>query len=181
MTLSHVFIDRPIFATVLSTVIVVAGAVGYFTLPVAQYPEVVPPTVVVTAYCPGATWEVIADAVATPIERKVNGVENMLYMASQSMSDSEMRLTITFRLGTELNEAQVPVQNRVAIAEVRLPEDVRRIGVTTRTSSPDFGGAPRLHHSLDRPPPAPIVGHKVESMLKIASRLSPGQTAGGLA
>ena len=138
MNLSHFFIDRPVFATVLSIVIVVAGAIAYFTLPVAQYPEVVPPTVVVTANYPGATPDVIADTVATPIEQEVNGVENMLYMSSQSTSDGQMQLTITFKLGTDLNEAQVLVQNRVAVAEPRLPEDVRRIGVTTKKSSPDF-------------------------------------------
>jgi multidrug efflux pump len=138
MTLSHFFIDRPIFATVLSIVIVIAGLIAYFTLPVSQYPEVVPPTVVVTANYPGATPEVIADTVATPIEQEVNGVENMLYMSSQSTSDGQMQLTITFKLGTDLNEAQVLVQNRVAVAEPRLPEDVRRIGVTTRKSSSDF-------------------------------------------
>jgi multidrug efflux pump len=138
MTLSHFFIDRPIFATVLSIVIVVAGAIAYFTLPVAQYPEVVPPTVVVRASYPGATPEVIADTVATPIEQEVNGVEDMLYMWSQSTSDGQMQLTITFKLGTDLDTAQVLVQNRVAIAEPRLPDDVRRIGVTTTKSSPDF-------------------------------------------
>src|SRR6266511_1182234 len=138
MNLSHFFIDRPIFATVLAVVIVVAGAIAYFTLPVAQYPEVVPPTVVVTANYPGDTPDVIADTVATPIEQEVNGVENMLYMSSQSTSDGQMQLTITFKLGTNLNEAQVLVQNRVAVAEPRLPEDVRRIGVTTLKSSPDL-------------------------------------------
>jgi multidrug efflux pump len=138
MTLSHFFIDRPIFATVLSIVIVVAGAIAYVTLPVAQYPEVVPPTVVVTAYYPGATPDVIADTVATPIEQEVNGVEHMLYMSSQSTSDGQMQLTMTFKLGTDLNDAQVLVQNRVAVAAPRLPEDVRRIGVTTEKSAPDF-------------------------------------------
>ncbi|MGH8060182.1 MAG: efflux RND transporter permease subunit, partial [Candidatus Entotheonellia bacterium] len=138
MSLSHFFIDRPIFATVLSIVIVVAGAIAYFTLPVAQYPEVVPPTVVVRASYPGATPEVIANTVATPIEQEVNGVEDMLYMWSQSTSDGQMQLTITFKLGTDLDKAQVQVQNRVAVAEPRLPEDVRRIGVTTTKSSPDF-------------------------------------------
>ncbi len=138
MTLSHFFIDRPIFATVLSVVIVVAGAIAYFALPVAQYPEVVPPTVIVNTSYPGATPQVIADTVATPIEQEVNGVENMLYMASQSTSDGQMTLTITFKLGTDLNQAQVLVQNRVAVAEPRLPDDVRRIGVTTKKSSPDM-------------------------------------------
>jgi multidrug efflux pump len=138
MTLSRFFIDRPIFATVLSLVIVIAGAISYFTLPVAQYPEVVPPTVVVRASYPGATPEVIADTVATPIEQEVNGVEDMLYMWSQSTSDGQMQLTITFKLGSDLDKAQVLVQNRVAVAEARLPEEVRRIGVTTTKSSPDM-------------------------------------------
>jgi hydrophobe/amphiphile efflux-1 (HAE1) family protein len=138
MTLSHFFIDRPIFATVLSVVIVIAGLIAYFTLPVAQYPEVVPPTVQVRASYPGATPEVIAETVATPIEQEVNGVEDMLYMSSQSTSDGQMTLTITFRLGTDLDTAQVLVQNRVAVAEPRLPEEVRRIGVTTTKSSPDL-------------------------------------------
>src|SRR5439155_1526571 len=111
---------------------------AYGTLPVAQYPEVVPPTIVVQASYPGAPPEVIADTVATPIEQEVNGVEDMLYMSSQSTTDGQMTLTITFRLGTDLDKAQVLVQNRVAIAEPRLPEDVRRVGVTTLKSSPDL-------------------------------------------
>ena len=138
MTLSHFFIDRPIFATVLSIVIVIAGAIAYFTLPIAQYPEVVPPTVVVRASYPGANPQVIADTVATPIEQQINGVEDMLYMSSQSTSDGQMALTITFKLGTDLDKAQVLVQNRVAIAEPILPEEVRRGGVTTTKSSPDL-------------------------------------------
>jgi multidrug efflux pump len=138
MTLSHFFIDRPIFATVLSIVIVVAGAIAYFTLPVAQYPEVVPPTVVVRASYPGATPEVIAATVATPLEQQINGVEDMLYMSSQSTTDGQMALTITFKLGTDLDKAQVLVQNRVAVAEPILPEEVRRSGVTTTKSSPDL-------------------------------------------
>ena len=138
MVLSRFFIDRPIFATVLSLVIVIAGAIAYFRLPVAQYPEVVPPTVVVRASYPGATPEVIADTVATPIEQEINGVEDMLYMSSQNTGDGQMQLTITFKLGTDLDKAQVLVQNRVAVAEARLPEEVRRIGVTTTKSSPDL-------------------------------------------
>ena len=138
MTLSHFFIDRPIFATVLSIVIVVAGAIAYFTLPVAQYPEVVPPTVVVRASYPGATPEIIAATVATPLEQQINGVEDMLYMSSQSTTDGQMALTITFKLGTDLDKAQVLVQNRVAVAEPILPEEVRRGGVTTTKSSPDL-------------------------------------------
>jgi multidrug efflux pump len=138
MNISRFFIDRPIFAAVLSILTVVLGVISYRSLPVSQYPDVVPPTIVVQASYPGAPPEVIADTVATPIEQEVNGVENMLYMSSQSTTDGQMTLTITFRLGTNLDTAQVLVQNRVAVAEPRLPEDVRRIGVTTRKSSPDL-------------------------------------------
>ena len=136
--MSRFFIDRPIFAAVISIVTVILGALAYRTLPVAQYPEVVPPTIVVRASYPGAPPEVIADTVATPIEQEVNGVEDMLYMSSQSTTDGQMVLTITFKLGTDLDKAQVLVQNRVAIAQPRLPEDVRRVGVTTLKSSPDL-------------------------------------------
>ena len=136
--LSRFFIDRPVFATVLSIVIVIVGAIAYFTLPVAEYAEVVPPTIVVRASYPGANPEVIAETVATPIEQEINGVEDMLYMTSQSTNDGQMTLTITFGLGTDLDKAQVLVQNRVAIAEPRLPEEVRRAGITTQKSSPDL-------------------------------------------
>ncbi len=138
MNISSFFIDRPIFAGVLAIVTVILGGIAYRSLPVAQYPEVVPPTIVVQASYPGAPPEVIADTVATPIEQEVNGVEDMLYMSSQSTTDGNMSLTITFRLGTDLDTAQVLVQNRVAIAEPRLPEDVRRLGITTLKSSPDL-------------------------------------------
>jgi hydrophobe/amphiphile efflux-1 (HAE1) family protein len=134
----HFFIDRPRFAAVLSILIMMIGIIAYFSLPVTQYPEVAPPTIVVRAVYPGATPEVIADTVATPIEQEVNGVEDMLYMTSQSTADGQMSLTIVFKLGTDLDTAQVLVQNRVAIAEPRLPEDVRRIGITTQKSSPDL-------------------------------------------
>ena len=134
----HFFIDRPIFAAVISIFIVILGAIAYVSLPAAQYPDVVPPTIVVRASYPGASPEVIAETVATPIEQEVNGVENMLYMSSQTTTDGQMTLTITFKLGTDLDTAQVLVQNRVAIAEPRLPEDVRRLGVTTLKSSPDL-------------------------------------------
>ncbi len=117
------FIDRPIFATVVSLVITIFGAISYGTLPAAQYPDIVPPTIVVRASYPGASPEVIADTVATPIEQEVNGVEDMLYMSSQCTVDGQMELTITFRLGTDLDNAQVLVQNRVATAEPRLPEE----------------------------------------------------------
>ncbi len=138
MRLAHFFIDRPIFASVLSFVIVILGSIAYFQLPVSQYPDVVPPTIVVRASYPGASPEVLADAVATPIEQEVNGVEDMLYMSSQCTSDGAMALTITFKLGTDLDKAQVLVQNRVAVALPRLPEEVRRLGVTTIKSSPDL-------------------------------------------
>ncbi|GAB4191714.1 MAG: multidrug efflux RND transporter permease subunit [Wenzhouxiangellaceae bacterium] len=138
MRFGHFFIDRPRFATVLSILLIIVGILAYLNLPVAQYPEVAPPTIVVRAVYPGATPEVIADTVATPIEQEVNGVEGMLYMTSQSTSDGVMTLTITFALGTDLDIAQVLVQNRVAIAEPRLPEEVRRLGVTTQKSSPDL-------------------------------------------
>ena len=138
MKFGRFFIDRPRFAAVISILIVIVGMLAYIGLPVTQYPEIAPPTIVVGAAYPGATPEVIADTVATPIEQELNGVENMLYMTSQSTSDGRMSLTITFELGTDLDTAQVLVQNRVAIAEPRLPEEVRRLGVVTRKSSPDL-------------------------------------------
>jgi multidrug efflux pump len=138
MKFSHFFIGRPIFASVLSIVIVIAGLLALLKLPVAEYPPVVPPTVVVSAIYPGANPQVIADTVATPIEEEVNGVEDMLYMSAQCASDGSMGLTITFKIGTDLDKAQVLVQNRVAVAEARLPEEVRRLGVTTAKRSPDI-------------------------------------------
>ncbi len=138
MNFSRIFIDRPIFAAVLSIVIVIVGAIAYQSLPLAQYPEVAPPTIIVKTNYPGASPQVIAETVATPIEQEVNGVEDMLYMSSQSTGDGVMTLTITFKLGTDLDKAQVLVQNRVAIAEPRLPDDVRRQGITTLKSSPDL-------------------------------------------
>jgi len=138
MRFSRFFIDRPIFASVLSILIVLIGAVSYVALPVTQYPEIAPPTIQVTASYPGASAEVVADTVATPIEQEINGVEGMLYMLSQATADGQLTITVTFALGTDLDEAQVLVQNRVAIAEPRLPETVRRLGVTTRQNSPDL-------------------------------------------
>ncbi len=138
MSIARFFIDRPIFATVLSIITMIVGGIAYFTLPVEQYPQVAPPTIQVTATYPGANAETVAATVATPIEQEINGVEGMLYMFSQSTSDGRMTLTITFDLGTDLETAQVLVQNRVAIAEPRLPEEVRRVGVTTQKNTPDL-------------------------------------------
>ena len=131
MRFSHFFVDRPIFAAVISILITLIGGIAYYTLAVAQYPEVAPPTVVVSASYPGASAEVVAETVATPLEQQINGVENMLYMVSQATGDGNVQITITFGLGTNLDEAQVLVQNRVAIAEPQLPEEARRRGITT--------------------------------------------------
>ncbi|MBS3649874.1 multidrug efflux RND transporter permease subunit [Pseudaminobacter sp. 19-2017] len=138
MRFAHFFVDRPIFATVLSLVLLIVGGIAYTQLPVAQYPEIAPPTIVVRASYPGADAETVAATVATLIEQEVNGVEHMLYMSSYSAGDGSMALTVTFRLGTDLDQAQVLVQNRVSVAEPRLPEEVRRLGITTTKSSPDL-------------------------------------------
>src|SRR5499433_1165896 len=136
--LARFFIDRPILAWVISLVIVLLGAIAAALLPVAEYPEITPPTVQVTARYPGANAQVIADTVAAPIEQQVVGVENMLYMSSQSGNDGSYTLDVTFALGTDVNIAQVLVQNRVAIAEPVLPDVVKAIGVITKKRSPDI-------------------------------------------
>ena len=138
MRLTHIFIDRPILASVLSILIVLVGAISYLSLPVSQYPEIAPPTIQVTAAYPGANAETVARTVATPIEQEINGVRDMLYMKSENTGDGRLSLTVTFKLGTDLDEAQVLVQNRVAVAQARLPEAVSRLGVTVRKSSPDL-------------------------------------------
>src|SRR5690242_8131714 len=138
MKLAQYFVDRPILAGVLSVLILIAGAISLFQLPIGEYPEVVPPTVVVRASYPGANPKVIAATAATPLEEQINGVEGMLYTSSQATSDGAMTLTVTFALGTNLDDAQVQVQNRVAQALPRLPEEVQRLGVTTQKSSPDL-------------------------------------------
>ena len=135
---THFFIDRPIFASVLSILIVIVGSLSLLSLPIAQYPEIAPPSVQVRAVFPGANAKVLAETVATPIEQEVNGVEDMLYMSSQSSNDGVMQLTITFKPGTNLDKAQVLVQNRVTLAEPRLPEEVRRQGISVRKRSPDL-------------------------------------------
>lgn len=138
MNISNFFIKRPIFAAVISIIIFVIGALAYFRLPLSEYPEVVPPTVVVRSSYPGANPTVIADTVASPLEQQINGVEGMLYMFSQATADGVMTLTITFGLGTDLDKAQVQVQNRVSQALPRLPQEVQRLGVTTEKTSPDL-------------------------------------------
>ena len=138
MNISDFFIKRPIFAAVISIIVFVIGAIAYFRLPLSEYPEVVPPTVVVRTSYPGANPTVIADTVASPLEQQINGVEGMLYMFSQATADGVMTLTITFGLGTNLDNAQVQVQNRVSQALPRLPEEVQRLGVTTEKTSPDL-------------------------------------------
>ena len=138
MRFSHFFVDRPIFATVMSLIMIITGAIAYLRLPVSQYPEIAPPTVAVSASYPGADAETVASIVATPLEQEINGVEGMLYMSSYSTSDGQAQITVTFALGTDLDQAQVQVQNRVSAAEPRLPEEVRRQGITTRKSSPDL-------------------------------------------
>ncbi|ODS51378.1 MAG: multidrug efflux RND transporter permease subunit [Agrobacterium sp. SCN 61-19] len=150
MNFSRFFIDRPVFAAVLSILILVAGLIGLRALPISEYPEVVPPSVVVRAVYPGANPTVIAQTVATPLEEQINGVENMLYMSSQATSDGVMTLTVTFRLGTDPDQAQQLVQNRVAQAEPRLPAEVRALGVTTVKSSPDLMMVVHLVSTGDR-------------------------------
>lgn len=135
---SKFFIERPIFASVMSIVIVLLGLVALVTLPVARYPEISPPAIQVTALYPGADAQTVAETVATPIEQKVNGVEGMLYMTSTSSSDGTMNLTVTFEVGTDLDTANVLTQNRVSTAEASLPEAVRRLGITVKKKSPDI-------------------------------------------
>ncbi len=136
--ISRFFIDRPIFAAVISIVVTLAGAIAMFALPITQYPQITPPTVQVTVAYPGASAQVLADTVAAPIEQQVNGVQNMLYMSSQSANDGTYTLTVTFELGSDLNTALVMVQNRVALAMPQLPESVQRQGLTIKKKSPDI-------------------------------------------
>src|SRR5215216_2302793 len=138
MRISHFFIDRPIFASVVSIVFVILGMVSFSRLPVAQYPEIAPPIINVAGQYPGASADTVASTVVAPIEEQINGVENMLYMSSNSTADGRFTIAVTFDLGTNLDIAQVQVQNRVAIAQPRLPQDVRQIGVTVNKASPDL-------------------------------------------
>src|SRR6476646_6362110 len=138
MRLAHTFIDRPILATVLSVFLTLIGLGALVILPVAQYPEIVPPTVQITTTYPGASAETVARTVATPLEQQINGVENMLYMSSQSTGDGKLTITVSFQIGTDLNVAQMLTQNRVQDALPRLPEDVQRLGVQVRKSTPNI-------------------------------------------
>src|SRR5579872_3836924 len=138
MRISHFFIDRPIFAAVVSIVFVILGGVSFSRLPIAQYPEIAPPVINITGQFPGASAETVAATVVAPIEQQVNGAEGMLYISSNSTADGRFAIAVTFDIGTNLDIAQVQVQNRVAIAQPRLPADVRNIGVTVQKSSPDL-------------------------------------------
>src|SRR5262249_55464235 len=134
---SRFFIDRPIFATVLSLVITLVGAIALYYLPISQYPRITPPGVTISIAYPGASAQVVADTVAAPIEQQVNGVEGMLYMSSQMGNDGSYALTVTFDVGTDLNTALVMVQNRVALAMPQLPTEVQNQGITIRKRTPD--------------------------------------------
>src|ERR1700760_3278421 len=138
MQLSRTFIDRPIFATVLSVFVTLAGLGALAVLPVAQYPEIVPPTVQITMTYPGASAETVSRTVATPLEQEINGVENMLYMSSQSTGDGKLTVTVTFRIGTDLNVAQMLTQNRVQHALRGLPDGGQRLGLQGRKSTPSI-------------------------------------------
>jgi hydrophobe/amphiphile efflux-1 (HAE1) family protein len=138
MRFSHFFIDRPIFASVLSLIILIVGIISGLSLPIAEYPEIAPPTVNISATYPGASAQVISETVATPIEQEVNGVDDMLYISSQSTGDGLLSINVVFKPGTDIDQAQVLVQNRVSVAEPRLPEEVRSLGLVVRKASPDL-------------------------------------------
>src|SRR5215469_16497098 len=138
MRFSHFFVDRPIFAGVISIIVALVGVISFLALPITEYPQIAPPTVVVNASYAGASAEVVAQTVAAPIEQEINGVDNMIYMVSQSTGNGVLSINVVFKPGTNVDQAQVLVQNRVSIALPRLPEEVQRLGVTVRKSSPDL-------------------------------------------
>src|SRR5262245_4398770 len=158
------FIDRPIAAVVVAILMVLVGVVSIPPVPIAQYPDVVPPQVVVTAFYPGANAQIVSETVAAPIELEVNGVENMLYMESQCTNDGSMTLTVTFRHGTNPDQAQVLVQNRVGIATPKLPDDVRRIGIVTKKKSSAILMVVNLYPELD-----PKTRQPVKDQLEISN------------
>lgn len=145
MKFSHIFIERPIFSAVLSILVLIVGGLAFVSLPTSQFPDVAPPTIEVVATYPGANAKTLSATIAGPLEKEINGVEDMIYMTSQSSADGRVILQVTFKLGTDLDKAQVQVQNRVAIAEPRLPESVRRLGITTKKVSPDMLMVINLH------------------------------------
>ena len=171
MRLSHFFIDRPVFAAVIAILITLIGAIAYPTLPIAQYPDISPPTVNISASYPGASAETLANTVSNPIEEQINGVENMLYMSSQSTGDGHVTITVTFKLGTDPNAAQVLVENRVAAATPQLPAAVVAGGVTVRKSSSDILMAVHTYSpdgSLDQQYIANYVGlHIKDALLRV--------------
>jgi hypothetical protein len=193
MNLGRLSVNQPILAMVLSIVLLIVGAIAYRTLSVAEYPEVVPPTVVVTAQYPGASAQTISDTVAAPIEQQINGVEDMLYMYSQATSNGQLTITITFKLGTDLDKAQVLVQNRVAIAQPQLPEAVQRNGVAKKDLAPHgrkcSAGRPTTRRSAPHLQPAllqvrdqaggatPGIGHPTSGRAIIRCVADPGQDA----
>ncbi len=134
MRFSHFFVDRPIFAAVISIILTIVGAISYRALPISEFPEIAPPTIVVNATFSGASAEVIAQTVAAPIEQEINGVDNMIYVVSQATGNGVVSINVVFKPGTDIDQAQVLVQNRVSIALPRLPEEVQRIGVTVKKS-----------------------------------------------
>src|ERR1700761_2870495 len=138
MRFSHFFIDRPIFAAVLSIILTLVGIISFRALPVSEFPDIAPPTVQVTALFAGATADVVSETVASPIEQEINGVDDMLYVVSQATGDGSLEIDVVFKPGTNVDQAQVLVQNRVSIALPRLPEEVQRLGVTVKKSSPDL-------------------------------------------
>ncbi len=169
MKFPHFFIQRPIFAIVLSVFMLIAGSLAFFQLPLSEYPSVTPPTVQVTASYPGANPNVIADTVAAPLEQAINGVEGMLYMSSQTASDGRMILTISFRQGTDPDIAQIQVQNRVSRALPRLPTEVQQIGVVTEKTSPDILMVVHLFSPDERYDPLYVSNY---AMLNVRDELS---------
>ncbi|USI72408.1 efflux RND transporter permease subunit [Sphingomonas morindae] len=182
MRFPHFFIERPIFAAVVSILIVIVGAIAYPGLPIGQYPEITPPTVTVSTSFPGATAETMAETVAVPLEQQINGVEHMIYMSSSSLGDGTLTITVSFALGTDVNEAQVLVQNRVSEAEPRLPQESRTIGVTVRKASPDLLLVAQFFspdHSLSEQYVANYVTLQVTDRIKRLTGVGDTRTIGG--